>query len=163
MNSKNIKKLNIRGKQFYAALCVRFYCQNYKIVHPCIEELIDHCFRILTASDLPVWEQAGTKLCILGRGDPIPETVLRVIPSIRQLDFSKLIQNCVEVGIVDMYGVETDLPEIILEECFKILAVHRLELPKMFFKFEKLFCGDGWGKAIDDCEFSTIWNAIGHE
>ena len=125
----DLKNLSIRQLQLYAAVCLWSYCNVRGISHVAIDELVCHLVRLSTIENLPDWEQCGSTLEITGRGDPLPESFLAVIPHVDRRSISQLIECCVEVGIVDMYGDATDQPVKFVGQCLAILKKSRVDEP----------------------------------
>lgn len=158
MKKNNVDQINTREKQFLAAVCLRRFCKYFEINHIYVNQLISHLARILIAEDLTSWEKKGSSLKLVGRGDPIPKEVSDIVPDEIVDSFEILVQSCVEVGIVDMYGAPTDYPKKILEECFQILRLYNIREPDI----EKLGHvnseNDGWGGALQIDEFTQLSN-----
>lgn len=154
-------KLNVRQMQAYAALCLWQFCENLGIRHEAIYELVMHLLSIISAKDLPEWEQRGTSLCITGRGDPLPVDVVDNIPSNILDDFTDLVENCVEVGIVDMYGASTEQPSNFLKNCIDILQRRNVEPPSpgLIIKYGR--GNNAWGAPVKDFEVEDILRGIG--
>lgn len=68
------------------------------------------------------WDQAGSRLQIAGRGDPLPACLLGQIATDQHEELNDLICSCVEVGIADLYGAATEVPEQMLAR------VHAMQL-----------------------------------
>lgn len=156
-----VNKFNIRQMQAYAALCLWQFCTCLGIRHNSINELVIHLLNMLSAQSLPDWEQRGSSLDITGRGDPLPEYVLEIIPTTSLDNFNELVESCVEVGIVDMYGASTDQPPKFLKNCIEILRRANIEFPspELLSKYGR--GSDPWGDAIDEDELRDILDAYG--
>ena len=152
---------NTRQLQVYAGLCLWQFCIHSEIKHPLIDQLILHLMKIITASDLPRWEQDGASLDITGRGDPLPEEVSSLITTDNLQVFNALVENCVEVGIVDMYGVSTDQPAKFLQRAMDILASSNVPLPSPTILSKYKTGEDAWGEPVSDIELEEIFDAYG--
>lgn len=109
--------------QRQAADCLANYADANRLDHTGLDALIAH-LRGYPESDepmaLPDWDQAGSRLQVAGRGDPLPACLLGQIPTDQHDELNELICSCVEVGIADLYGAATDIPEQMLG---KVLAI----------------------------------------
>ncbi|TMP82321.1 hypothetical protein CWB73_05380 [Pseudoalteromonas phenolica] len=153
--------LNVRQMQAYAAICLLIFCDHIRITNNAITELIKHLLAMSTAKSLPDWEQAGTGIAITGRGDPVPAEVDEAIPENYKATFNTLVECCVEVGIVDMYGASTEQPRLFLEKCIGIVQSLGLELPPIE-SLDKLAKGeDEWGEPVSEAELSNLVEGIG--
>ncbi len=94
---------------------------------------------ILTTDDLPGWEGRGCQIELSGRGDPVPEQVIDLVRLEHRKAFKELLENCIEVGIADMYGAPTDQPGKYLKECLEIIRRSGVALPSfdMLAKYRK--------------------------
>lgn len=126
---EKLYKLSTQDKQIYAAKCLENYCNHLKIQDEKVDYLIEHLFAMKAYNNLAKWERIGARLELTGRGDPIPASLLSKIPEDKLLEFTKLVDNCVEVGLTDIYGADTDNPFYHLERCIKILKQNEIELP----------------------------------
>ncbi|EFP97774.1 hypothetical protein, partial [Vibrio caribbeanicus] len=123
--------LNIRQMQAYAAICLWSFCNLSGIKHASINQLIEHLLNMLTADSLPDWEQAGTRTDITGRGDSLPSDVENAINHEQLEYFHSLVECCVEIGIVDMYGASTKLPEQFFQNCINTAQQAGVSLPNI--------------------------------
>lgn len=120
---------SIREMQVYAALCLWSFCTHWNIRHQGIEELFQHLVSMATTDSLPDWEQRGCILVLAGRGDPIPEAIVRSVPREQLHHLSRLVEYGVEVGISTMYGAITEEPREALRECVRVLGTSGVPLP----------------------------------
>lgn len=156
-----LETFNIRQLQVYAAVCLRDFCRHKGIRHQLINELIHHLVSLMTAKNLPDWERRGTLIAIVGRGDPLPEDVAEIVETGGLKEFSALIEFCIEVGIVDMYGAHSNKPFEFTEKCIDILIKNNIKLSPtdMLRKYGRGTCM--WGDPISDSELSEIFDAYG--
>ncbi|MDX5405749.1 MAG: hypothetical protein LPK11_01740 [Chromatiaceae bacterium] len=153
--------LNVRQMQAYAAICLLIFCNHIRVTNSAITELIKHLLAMSTAKSLPDWEQAGTGIAITGRGDPVPAEVDEAIPENYKDTFNTLVECCVEVGIVDMYGASTEQPKMFLEKCIGVVHNLGLELPPIEV-LDNLGKGeDAWGEPVSESELSDLLERIG--
>lgn len=153
--------LNVRQMQAYAAICLLIFCNHIRLTNSAITELIKHLLAMSTAKSLPDWEQAGTGIAITGRGDPVPAEVDEAIPENYKDTFNTLVECCVEVGIVDMYGASTEQPKMFLEKCIGVVHNLGLELPPIEV-LDNLGKGeDAWGEPVSESELSDLLERIG--
>lgn len=153
--------LNVRQMQAYAAICLLIFCNHIRVTNSAITELIKHLLAMSTAKSLPDWEQAGTGIAITGRGDPVPAEVDEAIPENYKDTFNTLVECCVEVGIVDMYGASTEQPKMFLEKCIGVVHNLGLELPPTEV-LDNLGKGeDAWGEPVSESELSNLLERIG--
>ena len=124
-----LRKLSTQEKQIYAAKCLENYCIHLKIDDESVDCLIEHLYAMKESTNLPKWESIGAKLSLTGRGDPLPISLLEKIPKHKLMEFSSLVDNCVEVGLSDMYGADTENPYQYLMKCIEILMSEKIDLP----------------------------------
>ena len=127
--------LSTRELQVYAALCLTRFCAARAISHPNIDELVAHLASILTAVDLPAWEQRGAGLALSGRGDPLPAQLEARIPAPIREPFRRLVHSAVEVGLANMYSASTETPWVRCDDVVRqvLEATSGLpEIPRMF-------------------------------
>ncbi|RYJ41476.1 hypothetical protein [Flavobacterium beibuense] len=151
----DISDLNIREQQLIGALCIISFCQKYEIYHEDIQEFADHLLNILIADNLPDWEGEGLKLEIIGRGEPVSQSVENSIPLKLRDDFQKLVNNASEIGIVDMYGANTPAPFWAAQQCTAILAKHKIEVA-LSQEFLNDTSTDRWGEVWDAEKFNDL-------
>lgn len=156
-----LKEFNVRQLQAYAALCLLRFCKNFEIKDAAINELFHHLIQILSVNNLSSWEQYGANILITGRGDPIPERITQIINPDILKSFILLVEYCVEVGIVDMYGGATNQPMQFVEKCIAILRDYDLDEPSMKVLEEYKRGDDHWGNAISNAELEMILIAYG--
>jgi len=155
------KNFNVRQLQAYASLCLWKFCNHLNVKHNSINELVRHLISILIANNLPEWEQRGVAIAITGRGDPLPQDVEKIIPVESVEIFNSLVESCVEVGIVDMYGASTNKPYEFVGHCVMLLKQSGIDIPSTDI-LEKYGRGnDVWGAPINDSEFSDILEIYG--
>ena len=116
-------------KQIYAAKCLENYCIHTKIEDEYIDYLIEHLYAMRESYNLAKWEKIGARLSLTGRGDPLPVSLLNKIQKHKLSEFTKLVDNCVEVGLSNMYGEDTDEPYKYLLKCIETLVINDIELP----------------------------------
>ena len=161
MNITKYAGMTNRQLQIYAAVCVWEYCNSLRISHESIGELLRHLVGLASAEYLPDWEQNGCGLAITGRGDPIPEDVMALVPVDSQRSFFELIEAAVEVGIVDMYGATTYQPARFVGRCIAILEEAGLK-PPMLGPVRRLGGnGDGWGTALRPDQVEQVLREYG--
>jgi hypothetical protein len=151
-----VNSLNIRQKQAYAALCINQFCMHFNIRDNSISELITHLISLLTTDNIPEWESKGAILAIVGRGEPIPQNVIELVPVNCQEHFSELIENGVEVGIIDIYGALTEQPQQFLNNCIHILVQLKIEVPQLDGLLLHSICSNGWGDTIESEKLNEI-------
>lgn len=154
----HLNQCSTRELQAYGATCLAKFCAETGIYSSSLFVLIDHLLLILTSSDLPAWEAEGATLELAGRGDPLPDDLARSIPRDLALDFRRLVEYVVEIGLVDMYGRQTDLPLNFLLASCDILKAHDIEPPLL----EELFpshgraTNSGWGAPLTDEQYQHL-------
>lgn len=156
-----MNSFNIRQMQMYAGLCLWQFCSHFKVKHPLIDQLLLHLMKLMTASDLPRWEQDGAFLDITGRGDPLPEEISLLLSPDNLHRFNALVENCVEVGLVDMYGAPTDKPANFLQRVMDILSDSNVPLPSPDMLIKCNTGADVWGEPIGNRELKEILDAYG--
>jgi len=152
-------KFNTRQKQVYAAICLWVFCVQLKIRHDSITKLFSHLVHMLTTNSLPGWEQDGLELDIIGRGEPLPSDVESVVPQDHLEVFNSLVESCVEVGVIDMYGESTEQPGNFLEKCVNVLKLTGVKLPNPEILTKYRVGSDVWGDAISESELNEALNA----
>ena len=161
MSTPKLQNLTVRQLQIYAAVCLWKYCNEREISHSSIQELFSHLFNISTVESLPDWEQSGLSLEIIGRGDPIPDYIMAVIPEDDRRPFSELVECCIEVGIVDMYGAITDQPASFTSRCLAILKEQNVSKPDIEPVLSLGGIGRGWGHAYQSDEVERVLREYG--
>ncbi len=158
MNKNNF---NVRQMQAHAAVCLWAFCSHFTIKHDAITKLFEHLMSMLTTNSLPDWEQIGAGLDITGRGDPLPSDIEKIIPSEHLAAFNSLVECCVEVGIVDMYGASTEQPSNFLSKCIDILDQSGAGSPTANHLNQYRVGSDPWGEAISESDLDNILKAYG--
>lgn len=116
--------------QHKAADCLDAYCQAQGITHPCIDELLEHLRSMARYPNLALWERAGAGLALNGRGDDMPESLCAMLNTQQTEQLQALTCNVVEVGLADMYGQDSTLPQHFLAQVEAMLERANVELPK---------------------------------
>jgi hypothetical protein len=129
MKNEKLKKMTTRQKQVFAAKCFSKYCKEKGIIHHSINELIEHLISIENFENIVDWEHKGGELELAGRGDELPKSLDSIISLNDKNSFTVLLESVVEVGIVDMYGAETENPTIFLKKCIAILEKNNISIP----------------------------------
>jgi hypothetical protein len=122
MDDAALDELSTRELQAYGALCLATFCGAAGIRHRAIAELIVHFVSLLSADNLPDWEEAGGRLLLAG--DAPPSVVVRDVPGNLLADFNALVESAIEIGIIDMYGTGTQMPRRFALQCREILHKH---------------------------------------
>lgn len=156
MHEHLTNEFSIRQLQIYSALCLQRFCSKFAINHAAIEELFQHLVSIGTAENLSEWEQSGGRLRLAGRGDPIPMDIVSVVPSDVLGLFRVLIESCVEVGLVDMYGMPTEKPKCFAERCLEILDCVSVTAPSRDPIVRYFQGSDAWGEAVSQKELDDL-------
>lgn len=155
----NYKKLSIREKQAIGALCILFFCKKYMIKHKGLFELNNHLLNLLVNKDIISWNNEGVKLEIVGRGEPFPESLNKMLSNDIKDVFYNLIDNVVEIGIVDLFGDFTDEPNYFLGNALKILKQQKInfDFPSYFFtELNK----EAWGEPWTESKYINLRNYI---
>ena len=161
MNIAKYVGMTNRQLQIYAAVCVWEYCNSLRISHESIGELLRHLVGLASAENLPDWEQNGCGLAITGRGDPIPEDVMAMVPVDCERSFLEMIEFSVEVGIVDMYGATTYEPERFVGRCIAILEEAGLKPPLLGPVRRLGGSGGRWGPALRPDQVERVLHEYG--
>ncbi len=160
-NQKEAIELSNREMQSFGATCIIAYCKRLTIQHPSIDGLVNHLFAILTAPDLPTWDQQGSELKLCGRGEVVPSEIEEIFPSEQIAGFTELIEHVVEIGIADMYGADTSLPREHLENAVKILLEHDVSVPNLSLcKIQSRPLKDRWGTPLSEAEFADYLRVV---
>lgn len=130
MTNAKIKRMTTQQKQVFAAKCFSKYCEEKGITHKFIDELIEHLISIENFENIVDWERKGGQLQLTGRGDELPKSLNSIVSLKDRSTFIELIDTVVEVGIVDMYGEETEKPRLFLVKCIDILKKNKVSIPK---------------------------------
>ncbi|MBY6280951.1 hypothetical protein [Stenotrophomonas maltophilia] len=115
---------DLQSMQRQAADCLANYAEANRLDHAGLDALIAHLRAYPDAGEamaLPSWDQAGSELQIAGRGDPLPPSLLGQIAADKHEELNDLICSCVEVGIADLYGATTGVPDQMLARALAIL------------------------------------------
>jgi len=152
----DFKKFSIRDKQVAGAIALLLFCERFKIHHEGLAELINHLFDITIAVHLGKWEQKGLIIEIIGRGEPVADTVLQGLDKFVKDDLSGLIEFVTEIGIADMYGATTNQPSLFLEKALQVLKKNNIEfnLPPEIFVSENN--DTAWGQPWSELRYSAL-------
>lgn len=123
-------RASLSALQEYAAHCLDAYCQAQGIAHPCIDELLEHLRSMASYSNLALWEQAGADLALNGRGDDMPASLCAMLDTQQAEQLQALACNVVEVGLADMYGQGSTLPQYFLAQVEAMLERANVQLPE---------------------------------
>jgi hypothetical protein len=151
---------NIRQLQAYAAISMLSLCRKFEIKSQEIDHLIHHLLHLLTADDLSEWEKFGAILPVSGRGDAFPQSVVNSIKGIDAVSFREIMESCVEIGIVDLYGANTNQPWIFFDSCLKKIQSYGVELPSPS-ALKELRAGIGpWGDPVEAAKVDALIRAL---
>jgi hypothetical protein len=152
----DFKKFSIRDKQVAGAIALLLFCERFKIYHEGLAELINHLFDITIAVHLGKWEQKGLIIEIIGRGEPVADTVLQGLDKFVKDDLSGLIEFVTEIGIADMNGATTNQPSLFLEKALQVLKKNNIEfiLPPEIFVSENNDIA--WGQPWSEVRYSAL-------
>ncbi|WP_460371138.1 hypothetical protein ACOYXF_05610 [Pseudomonas sp. Tul1A2] len=126
--SNKLSSLSPRGLQIYASKFLQAYCNAKSFQHLAINDLIAHLNNYPENDNLDEWERRGV-LPLNGRGDCIPPDLNQSIPPHDIVDFCQVVDSAVEIGIVNLYGAPTNLPEKFIEKMSLILRRNNIDLP----------------------------------
>jgi hypothetical protein len=134
----NFSDKNNREKQGIGAICILLFCNRYSIFYKGISELVEHLFSMLTSENLPEWNKNGLKIEIVARGDSLPNELDVLININLKKDFFEMVDNVVEIGIIDMFGNDTNYPSVFLNKTLSILKKHNinLDIPDNIFLYK---------------------------
>ncbi|WP_420552090.1 hypothetical protein [Tenacibaculum aiptasiae] len=157
-----ISKLNKREKQAIGALAVKLFCDKYFIEDHKITELLNHLLLLLKSSNLMEWEEKGFEIAITGRGDELPNDLINKIPKELFKDFYKLIDRVIEIGIVDLYGDDTEFPDKFLISSINILKSHNilLKIPNEILSNRGLESTTSWGRPLEENRYKLYRDLI---
>ena len=144
-------KRTIRQLQFNGGVCVALFCKHFGIKHPFIDKFIVHQLNLLCAKNLPEWEGRGCRLNLSGLGDPLPKEIVTLLNGRNREPFKLLIEVSAEIGLIDMYGRESDQPSRFFKRCCDILTEQEIHLP--FGSEDKRIEILTWGEPLNQIEF----------
>jgi hypothetical protein len=147
------RKLNVRQMQVYCAVCLSEYCEKIGLSHPSIDELILHLLSITLTKNLMDWEISGRGLMLSGRGDPIPWTLEELVVENKRNSLLRVVELCVEVGIIDMYGAETNQPKKYMNLFIKELKNKKIKIPDVSIVDSICVDGSHWGRPATSYEY----------
>ncbi|MEO1247511.1 MAG: hypothetical protein AAFX56_17665 [Pseudomonadota bacterium] len=143
-----LEDLNVRQLQAYAAVCLWAFCVHWRISDDAVRRMVHYLFSITTSESLPDWDQEAVALAIVGRYKDVPVSLLESVPELARPSFLSLVNDCSEVGWVDMYGKNSDRPLQHVQGCLRVLREHDIELPDLS-PLRHLAAGSGhWGAAV---------------
>jgi len=87
--------------------------------------------RIASPDEFVAWDRAAAGIVLHGRGDPVPDEVLAVVPTELQADFAALVEFVVEIGMYDAYGADTDEPRNYLMRAIGLCEGHNVPVPSL--------------------------------
>lgn len=149
--------LSNREMQCLGAVCLLKFCRRFDIQHQALDETAVHLMTVLTAADLPAWENDGRNLVVCGRGEPLPKFVEEKVPTNRLGALEELIERIVEIGIIDMYGADTMQPLLQLHHAQRILSDNGVPLPdEKLFQIQSRPLRDRWGVPLSGTIYSDF-------
>jgi hypothetical protein len=150
-----LPSFSVRQLQFYAGLCFRQFCLEKKIDHPAIDAFLKHLFSLASIESISEWPTNGAKLELTGLGDPLPDSLLAILPAALVEPFDHLSGNCIEVGMVDLWGAESDEPLRFVRRVIEILDRQGIATPdpRGLAAFRD---GTHWGSAWNPAEFAAV-------
>lgn len=95
--------------------------------------------------------QCAEVTAINGRGDPIPESPNSVPSSGDLSELARLVDSVIEVGIVDLYDAQTDLPLRFLDKAMQTLERNAIPLPALADQ-----TNEGAAYAAASCFYSAV-------
>jgi hypothetical protein len=132
-----------RELQAYGAACLAAFVAAKKVKHSSVRELVEHLLEVLNTSDLPRWESRGGALSLPGRGDRLPGELVSVP------DLADLLEAVVEIGLVDLYGADSEQPLAFALAAVEILHRNGLPAPPpQVILGEPSGEGSGWGPPL---------------
>lgn len=129
-DSPDLSNLNIRQLQVYGAVCLSRFCRRLGITDSSVSDLVSYLWKIAIADDLPEWDRSAVDRGIVGRYVDLPSTLLETVPTEAREAFVSLIENCSEIGWVDMYGADTSAPLEHTQQCVDLLHRFAIEIPE---------------------------------
>ncbi|MCA9598313.1 MAG: hypothetical protein KC776_33605 [Myxococcales bacterium] len=108
MNTRLSLRRSTRELQAYGAACIATYSSALGLRSNAIRELVEHLLLLLTAEDLPDWEGGTHDLALLD--DELPEAFLAELPESAAQTCDRLVDLVSEIGLIDMYGANTEAP-----------------------------------------------------
>lgn len=150
---------NLRQLQAYAGVCLQLFCNYYNLDDVRLKKLAYQLVSVLKAKNLVQWESDCSQLEIPGRGEPLPQDLQNFLIEKDIKDLYSLIDACVEVGLVNMYGKQDDKPLFFMKKCTQILTNHNIELPPLTL-LESFKRGDNWGEEVNGAEFKKFLEKI---
>lgn len=145
-----MEELSVRELQAYGAACLARYCAEKGIHSKHVEWLIDHLLLVLVSTRLPAWETAGTMFELTGRGEPLPPELVELIPEGELSRFERLVSSVVKIGMIDMYGADTDQPLRFARKSRELLESASVDSPSVedLFPSRQQKVGRGWGEPV---------------
>lgn len=156
-----LKTLSTRELQAYGAACLAKFCADNGISSSDVDQLVAHLLDLLTCQDLPGWESTGARLGLAGRGDRLPMQLEAAVSPDLVGVVRHLVESVVEIGLVDMYGAETDQPLEFALRAVDILESHGVHPPdwRDLFPMRNDQEAQGWGRpaSSDQYEHAREW------
>ena len=135
--------------QAYAAVCLWRFCEHWRIRDDSVRQAVSYLFSITLSESLPEWDQQAVGKAIIGRYQDVSTDLLDSVPEDARASFLTLVNECSEVGWVDMYGKDSGQPLQHLRHCLDVLRRHNIDLPKTD-PLRHLQAGFGhWGDAVN--------------
>jgi hypothetical protein len=154
----SIELLSTRELQACGAACLAKYFAAKGISSHHVDRLVAHLISLLTCTDLPAWESSGARLEFAGRGDPSPPELLAgMLPATREI-LERLTESVVEIGLVDMYGAETDEPRRFLARAIHLLESEGVRPPSLGELFPSRGSEEvrGWGPPVPVDQYEEV-------
>jgi len=142
--------LSNRVMQAYGAACIVKFCAARCIRSVHVDQLVKYLLKLLSSDNIPEWESAGSVLELSGRENVLPEAVADRLTAHDRVAFLRILESVAEIGIVDMYGADTNGPTQALCEATRILSSCGIEAPSIAELYAMVRSQRGWGEPLPD-------------
>ena len=133
--------------QVIGAIYFKKYCDQLEIEHSSIDEFFNHLLSIACAENLVDWESTGTKISLSGRGDALPNNLLKLLNKEKSNELSKIADLACEISLSQMYGaLDLEQSESFLKQVEDIAC--RKGVSKLDYSIFAI-PGLGWGEAVE--------------
>lgn len=159
-NLKEFHGLSIRAMTALGVFCLEKYSKKYQIHDYNLTIFSNKMLKLLTAENIPEWDNECNQININGLGDELPEELIKKYPEYNDA-IDQITQNIREISASQIYGKwDSKLSYSFLNEIQKLTQIQiDTEFDLELFKIHKTRT-DGWGTTVSK-ELIEKWKKAG--